>query len=703
VLTSVASEQKLAVNSAAVEDETQREAQFNGQRPITARISSTAEYTGATTGYADIHAKLQQAVAFHQRGHLAEAESLYREILEQAPAHFDALHLLGVVQHQCGRHESAIELIQRALEIDANKAPLHSNAGLVLQKLGRSQDALASFDRALMLRPDYAEALYNRGNALLDLKRLEDALASYDRALTLKPDYAEALYNRGNALLELRRPEDALASYDRALALKPQDAEALNNRGNALRNLKRPEEALASYDRALVLNPNYAEALYSRGDALLGLKRLEDALASYDRALALKPDYAEVLHNRGNALLGLKRPKDALASYDRALALKPDHAEALNNRGNALQELKRLEEALASYDRALALNPDCADALNNRGTVLLGLGRPQDALASYNRALALKPDHAMANLNESMCRLQMGDFEKGWSKFEWRWQYERSESKRNFTQPSWLGKEPLHGKTILLYAEQGFGDTIQFCRYARLVAARGANVVMEVQPLLKSLMAGLEGVGQTLAKGEQLPAFDYHCPLLSLPLAFATRLDTIPPETRYLSSDPTRVSKWQGKLGDKTLPRIGLVWSGSALNRNDHNRSILLADIVKLVSDQAQFVSLQKEVRTEDLPILDERKDIRHFGNELEDFADTAALIEHMDVVVTVDTSVAHLAGALGKRVWILLPFNPDWRWLRDRDDSPWYCTARLFRQPAYGDWDSVIQRVSRELQSLGQ
>ena len=262
----------------------------------------------------------------------------------------------------------------------------------------------------------------------------------------------------------------------------------------------------------------------------------------------------------------------------------------------------------------------------------------------------------------------------------------------------WLGDHAIAGKTVLLHAEQGFGDTVQFCRYAKLVAAQGATVLMEVQPPLKALLAKLEGVSQLLAYGEMLPAFDYHCPLLSLPLAFNTGIESIPAETPYLSPDPARIRQWEGKLGEKRLPRIGLVWSGRTDHKNDHNRSIPLADTAKLVSGHAELVSLQKEVRAADKLVLDIRQDIRHFGDELNDFADTAALVELMDVVITMDTAVAHVAGALGKPVWILLPFNPDWRWLLDRGDSPWYPTARLFRQPAIGDWDSVIQRVANEL-----
>jgi protein O-GlcNAc transferase len=344
----------------------------------------------------DIATTFQKAVALHQQGQLGQAEPLYRAILKQAPDHFDALHLLGVIEYQRKNYEAAVELIGRALQLNQNFASAYLNIGLALTGLQRHAEALANYDRVLALRPDHAEALKNRGNALFALKRYAEALASYDRALALKPDHAEALISRGIALRGLQRHAEALASYDRALALKPDYAEAWNNRGNALLDLKRHEEALASYDRALALKPDHAEALNNRGNALHELKRHAEALVSLDHALALKPDYAEALNNRGNALFGLDRDAEALACYDRALALKPDYAEAMNNRGNALRNLERHEEALASCDRALALKPDYAEALNNRGNALFGLKRHEEALASFDHALALKPDYAEA-------------------------------------------------------------------------------------------------------------------------------------------------------------------------------------------------------------------------------------------------------------------------------------------------------------------
>ena len=353
------------------------------------------------------------------------------------------------------------------------------------------------------------------------LGRKTEAIKSYDRALNLRGDHPEVLSNRGVTLHELERFEEALASYDRALAVRPDHAEALSNRGNTLRSLNRLDEALASYDRALAARPDYAEALCNRGAALQARHRFDEAIASYERAIAIRPDYVAAICNRGGALQQLGRFDDALASYDRALTLAPNHAEALSNRGVTLHRLNRFEDALASYDRALAARPDYAEALCNRGVTLHEMRRFDEALASYAGALAVRPDYAEAHFNEGLCRALGGDYQRGLEKFEWRWRAEQRDQQRDFAQPLWLGSDDIAGKTILLHAEQGFGDTIQFCRYVPLVAARGARrVILEVQRPLHRLMDSLAGATDIVPRGEPLPAFDLRCPLLSLPLAF---------------------------------------------------------------------------------------------------------------------------------------------------------------------------------------
>jgi tetratricopeptide (TPR) repeat protein len=615
---------------------------------------------------AEVTSLLAEAFALHQAGRLAEAEQTYNQILATQPDHFDSLHLLGIVFHQRGDHAQALRHIDRALKINPKNIPALNNRGIALRELKRFEEALVSYDRALALWPDYADALLGRASALKELKRFDEALASYDRALTLRPGLAEAHANRGNVLHALKRFEEALASYDRALALRPDLDEAHANRGSALQELKRFEEALASHDRALALRPDYAEARYNRGNALHALKRFEEAQADYGQALALRPDYVEALANRGVTLHELKRFEAALESQDHALAVRPDYAEAFVNRGVTLHELKRFEEALASYERAIAL----------------------------------RPGYAQAHYNEAVCRMLTGDFGRGWQKLEWGWHTEQLKNlKREFSQPLWLGSDEIAGKTILLHGVHGFGDTIQFCRYVPRVVECGARVILEIQEPLRELMDTLPGAAQIVTRGEPLPDFDLHCPLLSLPLAFGTRLATIPAQTPYLRASPQAVTDWNARLGPRHRPKIGLAWSGRPEHNNDHNRSMRLSTLLSpLAGFEATYVSLQREVREDDAPVLQGRSDIVHFGEDLKSYADTAALIANLDLVISVDTSVAHLAGALAKPVWILLPFIPDWRWLLDREDSPWYPTARLFRQDETRGWDNVMARVHAAL-----
>jgi predicted O-linked N-acetylglucosamine transferase (SPINDLY family) len=424
--------------------------------------------------------------------------------------------------------------------------------------------------------------------------------------------------------------------------------------------------------------------------------------AAPDRTdVAANADSAERHSNRGFALAELKRWDEALASFDRAIALKTGSAEVYSNRGVVLKELQRPDEALASFDKAIALRADYAKAHCNRGVVLKELKRLDEALASFNHAVALKTDFAQARFNRSLSLLLQGDFDSGWIDYESRWESELVAARRAFRQPLWLGRESVAGKTLLLYGEQGLGDTLQFCRYAQPAADLGAKVILEVQQPLKDLLADLQGVSRVIGQGEMLPEFDYQCPLLSLPLAFGTRLETIPAATRYLAGVPAKLARWQARLGEKSAARIGLVWSGGTAHKYDHNRSIALEQMLRHLPSGLQYMSLQKEVRESDRQSLQSDSRILHWGDELHDFADTAALCECMDVVISVDTSVAHLSAALGKETWILLPWVPDWRWLLDREDSPWYPSARLYRQPTSGDWASVLGRVAADLMVL--
>ncbi len=527
------------------------------------------------------------------------------------------------------------------------------------------------------------------------------AAKHFAHAVAANPRSAEAHAALGQAQRGLGQMAEALASFERTIALRPDRPDAHFGRGIALRNLGRGAEALASFDKALALKRDYVDALNSRGNVLLDLRRPDEALLNYDAAVAARPDYADAWSNRGNALMDLQRPGDALASFDKALALRPNYAEAHNNRGMALRSLDRQAEALAEFERALAFKKEFPEALLNRGSVLRELARYADALANYDAALRQRPDYPDARQNRGMVRLLLGDFARGWPDFELRLRTHEAARAREYKQPRWRGEGAIAGKTILLHAEQGFGDTIQFCRYAEAVAALGARVVLAVPPALKRLLTGLRGVAAVAASDAETGAFDWHCPLPSLPLALKTTISSIPAAIPYLAAPADRVQAWSKRLGAGARPRIGLAWSGNPKHKNDRNRSIALRRFAALGGLKASVVSLQKHMRADDAATLAEFAWLAPFGGELTDFADTAALIAQLDLVISVDSAVAHLAGALGKPVWILLPHVPDWRWLIGRDDSPWYPTARLFRQPAIGDWDGVFEKIQAALADL--
>lgn len=458
-------------------------------------------------------------------------------------------------------------------------------------------------------------------------------------------------------------------------------------------------DAQALHEDILKTQPKHYDSLHLLGVIAAETGHNQSAVDLIRKAIELNPNNAAFHSNRGIALKELKQLEAALESFDKAIAIKPDYAEAYYNRGIALAELKQFDAAVESFDKAIAIKPDYTKAHFNRGAALADLRRLNAAVASYDRAIAIKPDYAEAYWNKSLALLLDGDFANGFALHEWRWKLSTFTSPRgNFPQPLWLGKESLVGKTILLYSEQGLGDTIQFCRYINLVSDSGARVILVVEKSLVGLLKELAEVSVLVSKGSLLPSFDCHCPLLSLPLAFKTNLDSIPCSPKYLSADPNKLTTWAKRLGEKTRPRVGLVWSGSGEHKNDHNRSVALSELIQELPTDYQYVSLQKEVRDLDKSTLESRAEILHFGDELADFTDSAALCELMDVVISVDTSVAHLSGAMGKPTWVLLPFVPDWRWLLDRDDSPWYPSVRLYRQPTPGDWSGVFAKVKRDL-----
>jgi tetratricopeptide (TPR) repeat protein len=545
-------------------------------------------------------------------------------------------------------------------------------------ELGSEATALPQLRRK---QSELIATLFADASELHQTGRLREADYVYRQILAARPDHRDCLHALGVVRYQLGDYIEAVQLISLALEQNPRDAIAMNNLGSALAVQGRFAEALASFSGAVAALPDYTEAHLHRGDVLRELGRYEEAIDGYDRVLALRPDLAEAHCGRAIALANLNRFDEAIQSYDRALELRPDFAEAHCGRGIALGELSRIDEALAGFARAQNL----------------------------------RPDYAEAHVNEATYRLLLGDFERGFEKYEWRWQTARFKAnKRSFTQPSWRGSDDIAGKTVLLYGEQGFGDTIQFARYVPHVAAFGAHIVLEVPGPLHALMASLlpsppsslPGKPQIIAAGDPLPDFDVQCPLLSLPLAFQTRVDTIPCDVPYVSAPAAKAAAWRERLGERTQPRIGLVWAGNPrkdvphINRLDHERSINLDRLAPLFAVQAcSFYSLQKgndaQRQLREGPWRDR---IIDFTDDLHDFSDTAALIENLDLVISVDTSVLHLAGALGAPVWLMNRYNTCWRWLQDRDDSPWYPSLHQFRQDATRDWSPVIGRIAAAL-----
>ncbi|HVE10804.1 MAG TPA: tetratricopeptide repeat protein [Paraburkholderia sp.] len=567
------------------------------------------------------------------------------------------------------------------------------------------------------LPPRQIEALLQQAVALQQNGALAEAEEMYRELLAARPRHFDALQLLGALMLQQGRLEEGAAQLQRALEIDAKQPALHSNLSYALNALQRPTEALASANRALALQPRFADALNNHGTALASLERPHDALTSFDKALEVAPQMASAWNNRACTLRDLNRPQDALASCERAIELQPAYAQAWSNRANALSDLDHAADARASYLQALQIAPDFADAWNNLGLTLIDLGEHAAALAAFERALELNPNDVECRWNRSNCLLRMGRLAEGWPEYEVRWQRRWIGARpRAFAQPLWLGDFPLEGKTILLHAEQGLGDTLQFCRYATQVARLGATVLLEVPAPLTRLLQNLEGVGQVIEEGAPLPDFDCHCPLLSLPLALRTTVESIPAAASYLQASPADLARWTQRIGPREPGslRVGLVWAGGdrphvpELRRTDRRRSLRLETFAPLLNlPQVRFYSVQKGEAAQQAVSLNAQlsaaQQIIDFTDDIADFADTAALIEQLDLLISVDTSTAHLAGALGKPVWIANRVDTCWRWLLERDDSPWYRSATLFRQQRLGQWDDVIEALADALAKHAQ
>ncbi len=567
-----------------------------------------------------------------------------------------------------------------------------------LHQSGRLAEAEPLYQDVLRVAPGEFTAQLLLGILRSQQGRNAEALELLTAALALHPDSDLALLNHGNVLAAMERASEALASYDRAIALHPRHADLRNARGLLLVSLRHFEEALVDLDAAIAINPELAQAWNNRGNALQGLARFGDALASYDRALALDPAHVQTHNARAHVLRRLGRLDEALAASDRALALDGANAQGWNDRGNILQDMNRHEDAIQAYDRALVLRSDYLEALTNRGTAHRDLLRFDAALADFDQVLSRDGDHVMAHWSKGIVKLMMGDLVEGLPLYEWRKRLPAPIEARGYPQPLWTGVETIAGKTLFCYIEQGLGDTILFFRYALMARARGARVILAVQDSLVQLMRDSGGDIEIMGSAGVPPAFDYHSPLMSLPLAFGTTRETIPAPIPYLKAQAGRVERWRARIGAHGF-KIGICWQGAASIANRSFPLSLLAPISEM--KDVRLISLQKGAGTGQLSGMRVETLGDDFDAENNAFLDSAAVMQVLDLVITPDTSLAHLAGALGRPAWVALKFAPDWRWFLESPRSPWYPQMRLFRQDAPGDWKSVFAQMQTALRSV--
>ena len=572
-------------------------------------------------------------------------------------------------------------------------------AGVQHMQAGRALEAQLCCRQALAIDPTHIDSLHLMGLIALQARQFDHAIAWIARA-NRQDVNAEYLFSLGTALTQQGLLQEACKAFDGVLELRPGDAEAWASRAALAARLEQPADALRCYQRVHELDPRNADAAFRCGHLLLTFDRPAEALVCLDRCNALLPDNAMVLEQRAIALHHLRRLDESISDNVRAHALNPGNPDICNNIGATLQYQGRDQEALSWFDKALGLRPHFIKALINKASSLAQMRRIDEAIAVYRRVQAIDPGNTEAESYLSLLYRLLGDFEAGWAGQKARWDEQmRFGDHPDFHQLIWQGQDGIAGKTILVYADEGFGDTIQFARYIPMLAARGAHIVLVAQEPLLPLLSGLAGVTQCLPKpAPALPAFDWHCPIGNLPMAFRTRLDSVPAAESYLPPPAAEhVQRWEQRLAERLGAgrrlRVGLAWSGNPLHSNDHNRSVALRQLLPLLGCDADFISLQREAKPGDKSLL-EASGVLDLTADLTDFRETLALANCLDLVISVDTSIVHLAAAGGRPTWILLPYLPDYRWLLDRDDSPWYPTARLLRQSAARNWDEVVQKV---------
>jgi tetratricopeptide (TPR) repeat protein len=682
------------------------------------------------------------ALAHHRAGRLGEAEGIYRQIVRNNANFAPAVHMLGVTLFQTGRREEGIASIRRALQLQPNYPEALANLGHLLRECGQLEEAVECCRRAVQLNPQLVEAYVNLGSAFYSQRRFAEAAEVHRKAISLRPDYADAYTNLGNALHAQGKTEESIAAHRRAVACRPDFPEGYNNLGAGLHAIGRVDEAIENYHAALKLRPAYPEALSNLGHALLSKKKIDEAIAMCRRSVEIQPNNPDAYNNLGNAIQEKGDIEQAIQCFRKAIQQQPNHPDAINNLGNCLQEQGDLEEAIVLYRKAIQLRPVFSKAYGNLGNALRGLGNLEesiavcrkaveleptleeahinlgtalhlagqyaDAMAECHKAIALRKDFPEAHKDLALMLLVQGRFEEGWREYEWRLRLPNYfNGIDRFRQPMWDGSD-FQGKTLLVHAEQGLGDTIHFGRFLPMLAKKGGKIILECQTELVRLMkqteilAGIEIVPRQSKAGPSLP-FDLHCPLMSLPLLLQ-RLDpsrdddVIKPP--YVKADAALRQQWRDRVPRGGRLKVGIAWAGSKTNKNDRHRSITLATLAPLARANVDFYNLQLGKPGLEAAHPPQGMKMIDLTSMIGDFADTAALLSELDLVVSVDTAVVHLAGAMGMPVWVLLQYTPDFRWLLEGQTTPWYPSVRLIRQTKFGVWNDLIDRTADELAS---
>jgi tetratricopeptide (TPR) repeat protein len=681
---------------------------------------------------------LTAALQHLQAGRLQQATELCEQVLDEDPNCAEALHLLGVIAGQAGFFEPAVQLLKRCIELQPKAAGYRNDLGVAYRNMNELDPAAECFEEALRIDPEFVDSYYNLGNlcqergqcdlgaeyyrraiqlrpshtgawngsgeCLLTLGRRDEAIEAFRNAVTHDPNHVDAHRHLGILLRAQGRTEDALRHLRRVVELEPASGEAHNDVGAMLLDMDRTAEAESWFRQALKITPKFPEAWLNLGRALRKLRRATEAESCFRQVVELWPDSVEAQEDLGIALGDQSRMDEAFACFHHALRMAPERAETYYNIGHAMLLESRFAEALEPLQHSVKLKPNFPEAWNNMGGCFLGQGTTHgddtdldEAERWYKRAIELKPMYAEAHANLALLHLLRGRFEEGWKEWEWRWRGKENELHR-YQRPLWRG-EPLEGKTILLHTEGGLGDTLQFVRYAQLLRDRGARVVLQCPKALLAVLSGCSGVDLLVNDAQQIPDFDLHAPLMSVPGIAGTTSASIPADVPYIFADAERTAFWKDQLSSSDGLKVGIAWQGNPEYVGDQRRSVPLSYFEPLAKiPGVRLLSLQTGRGREQLEKVGAEWKINDLGLPL---SETAAVMMNLDLIVTSDTAIAHLAGALARPTWLAVCCTPDWRWLLRRADSPWYPTMRLFRQPGLDQWPAVFASMAAQMQTL--